>query len=319
MLPRLQANFIYFITGAAGFVGSNVLRSLLADGQIVHILLKKETRSWRVEELLLNENVHVHFGSLENKKFLDELLSAIKPDVIYHLAARGAYSSQNIPDEIFQTNVDGTINLLEVAKKLPLKLLVNSGSSSEYGNKKAPMKESDSLDPDSFYAVSKCTTTQLCQLYAKNYHVPVVTLRLFSVYGPWEEPSRLMPKLMLALKNKKSIEMVSPMTARDFIYIDDVVGLYRNVELLSHFAGEIFNVGTGRQHTLKETTELAQKVSGVSIELLWEKMPAKSWDKSIWVADMSFTHQSLKWQALTSLEMGLSRMWQWFAAHHRFY
>jgi len=312
---------IYFLTGAAGFVGANLLESLLADQLEVHILLKKESKTWRIDHLLSHAHLHVHFGSLENRDDVQELIKKVQPTVIYHLATRGAYSTQNEAEQIFETNLNGTLYLLEAASQLKshLKLFVNTSSSSEYGTKPSAMKESDLLEPDSFYAVSKTAATLLSQLYAKKYEVPVVTFRLFSVYGPWEEPTRLMPKLLQSLKIGKDLEMVSPETARDFIYIGDVIELYRKVELLKKFPGYIFNVGTGKQSTLKEVTEFAKNASGKSINFLWQKMPAKSWDKNIWVADMGFAQQTLNWEAHTTLEKGLQEMWRWMNDNDRFY
>ncbi len=319
MVTQLPQSERYFVTGAAGFVGANLLESLLQDNQEVHILLKKDTKTWRIDHLLSHSKLHLHIGTLEDKTLISELLKKVQPTVIYNLATRGAYADQNQAEEIFKTNLFGTQYLLDAARELKLTLFVNTSSSSEYGKKDLPMKESDVVEPDSFYAVSKSAATQLCRLYAEKHHVPVVTFRLFSVYGPWEEPGRLMPTLLSALRHSKSLEMASSETARDFIYIDDVVELYRKIEVLEKYPGYIFNVGTGTQSTLKRVTEVASRISDKSIEFQWQKMKAKTWDKNTWVAEMSFTERTLDWRAETSLEAGLKKMWNWMSDHSRFY
>ena len=303
---------IFLVTGAAGFVGSCMVRELLKQGKHVHILLKKETNTWRLQDVLQNKNLHVEFIHLLEKEKLEKYVKKIQPQVIYHFAARGAYASQNNVKDIVETNILGTWNLLEACKDIPYTLFVNAGSSSEYGFKEKPMSENDRLEPNSFYAVAKSAATYLASYLAKSMQKPIVTLRLFSVYGPYEEPTRFFPQLLESFRMEKQMQLVNPHTARDFIYVDDVIDLFQHVEDLSQQSGKYFNVGTGNEYTLQQVVDIAERVLGKKLDAAWGSFPEKAWDTSHWVADMTKTHAELGWHAQYTLESGIQKMWEWY-------
>jgi len=248
----------FLITGASGFIGSVILRKLLEQNQIVHLILRKNSKTWRINELL--DKVTVHYSDLSDLKELTRIVEKIKPNVIYHLATNGAYSYQKKADDIIKTNILGTWNLLQASENIPYELFVNTGSSSEYGFKNYAMRETDLVEPASYYAVTKCAQTLLCSHIAKQEKKPIVTIRPFSVYGPYEEPKRFFPTLMNALYFKKSMNLVDPETARDQIYVDDIAEAYLKIEELKKNPGEYFNIGTGVQSTIKDVVDIAVKV-----------------------------------------------------------
>jgi nucleoside-diphosphate-sugar epimerase len=151
---------------------------------------------------------------------------------------------------ILDVNVLGLWNLLDACNEVGYELFVNTGSSSEYGKKQYAMRETDQLAPDSFYAVAKAAQSLLCQHCSNSSDRPIVTFRLFSVYGPYEEPGRLFPNIMRAVIEGHSLNMVTPDTARDFIYVEDVVRAYLMIDKLKQLRGEVLNVGTGVQTSL---------------------------------------------------------------------
>lgn len=313
-----------FLTGAAGFIGANLLRRLLQEKKSVHILLKQHTDTWRIADLLSDQNLHLHIGTLTDEGKLLPLLLSISPQVIYHCAARGAYSDQDNVEEIFSTNTIGTLHLLEAARHFPLQLFVFTGSSSEYGTpvfheseNSFAMQEKQLCQPDSLYAVSKLAASHLCQQYARQFDVPTIVLRLFSVYGPWERPSRLLPTLLSAAESGNSVEMAEPETVRDFIYVDDVVELCLQVEKLKKQVGNIFNVGTGVQTNLAKVCETVEKITQKSLQIHWHAFPSKRWDKQHWYANMKETHETLQWKASESFESGLQKMWEWQLARSK--
>ena len=187
----------YLITGASGFIGSVLLRKLIEQKKEVHLILRKESDIWRIRDLL--NKVTIHYSDLFKIQELTSIIQTIKPNIIYHLATNGAYSYQKDANQIIQTNILGTWNLLQACNVINYDLFVNTGSSSEYGFKQYAMRETDLLEPTSYYAVTKCAQTLLCSHIAKQEKRPIVTLRPFSVYGPYEEPKRFIPTLMKSL------------------------------------------------------------------------------------------------------------------------
>jgi nucleoside-diphosphate-sugar epimerase len=308
---------VYLITGATGFIGSCLLRELINKNEKVHIILRKKANLWRIKDILGQTNIH--FNNLSNLDKLSKLIKKIRPNIIYHLATYGAYSSQNDANLCIKTNVQGTWNLLRATADIDYELFVNTGSSSEYGFKTSPMKETDLLEPASYYAVTKSSQTLLCSYFAKVNNKPVVTLRPFSVYGAYEDGSRFIPTLLKSLYFHKKMNLVSPYITRDWIYVDDVVNAYLSVNKLSKYGGEIFNIGTGTQKTIKEVVELAVKVTAEKTTFKWKGMKNRIWDTDCWVADISKSARLLKWKPKVNLEQGLLLTWKWFKNNLRLY
>ena len=307
----------FLITGGSGFVGSCLLRRLVADGQEVHVFLRRESRMWRIDDL--KGRFIAHECDLLDHDRVVSMVGEIRPTVVYHLAAYGAYSYQNEADRILKANIDGAWNLLQACRGIDLELFVNTGSSSEYGFKKEPMKEGDVLEPASYYAVAKSAQTLLCSHFARSEKKPVVTFRLFSVYGPYEEPARLIPTLMKALDQGLPMNMVSPHIARDLIYVDDVVDAYLMVDRLKACAGECFNIATGVQSSMADVVRLAEEISGKMTEIRWSGMPSRSWDTEKWVADIQKAGTMLEWKSATTIHEGLAKTWAWFGSHRQMY
>lgn len=307
----------YLVTGSSGFIGSVLLRKLLGQNNDVYIIIRKNSNTWRINDLL--KKVIVFYSDLSDVSELTKIIKKIKPNIIYHLATNGAYSYQKDADQIIHTNILGTWNLLQACNMVNYELFINTGSSSEYGFKKFAMRETDILEPASYYAVTKCAQTLLCSHIAKQEKRPIVTIRPFAVYGPYEEPKRFVPTLMNALIFNKKMNLVSPTTARDFIYVDDLVAAYLKINELKNNPGEYFNIGTGLQSTIKNFVETAIKTTGKNIKLKWGSLENRKWDTDNWVADISKAKQLLNWVPKTNLEQGIKSTWTWFKKNQQFY
>ncbi len=307
----------YLVTGGSGFIGSVLVRRLVDHHKNVHLILQKHSNPWRIKGLL--HNVKIHESDLSQISDLTEIIKETKPTIIYHLASNGAYSHQKDADRIISTNILGTWNFLKACNSVDYDLFVNTGSSSEYGFKKHAMRETDLVEPASYYAVTKCTQTLLCSFIAKNEHRPIVTLRPFSVYGPYEDPTRLIPTLLKSLLLKRSMKLVEADVARDQVYVGDVVDAYLKIDEMKRNCGEYFNVGTGRQSTVRDIVELAVKITGKTIPLRWGTMKNRQWDTTSWVADISKARQLLHWTPKTLLEDGITITWNWFQKNSRYY
>jgi len=236
------------LTGGTGFVGANLVRRLLADGHAVHLVVRPERSLWRLAGI--RDDVKLHQASLEDRAAVERVVRRARPEWIFHLAAHGAYSWETDLDRILAVNLLGTVNLVRACLRPGFDAFVNAGSSSEYGFKKRAPTEREWVEPNSHYAIAKVAATHFCRFTARSERVSIATLRLYSVYGPWEEPGRLMPTLIVQGLAGRLPALVEPRIARDYVYVDDVCdafvraaakpGIFDNVDgikFLSHQAG----------------------------------------------------------------------------------
>ncbi|HSW90169.1 MAG TPA: NAD-dependent epimerase/dehydratase family protein [Patescibacteria group bacterium] len=298
------------ITGGTGFVGANLARVALHKNYNVHLLVRDTYKSWRITDI--QKDLHLHKVSLTDEKQLITLFKKIRPNWFFHTAVFGAYSAQTDLAEMLQTNILGTTALLNAAKSVGFDAFINTGSSSEYGYQDHPTKESDWIDPNSHYAVTKAFTTQLCRFESLQNKLPITTLRLYSVYGPYEEPARLMPTLVRAALQQKLPPLVDPTIARDYIYIDDVVRAYfiSATKAKQHF-GSVYNVGTGKQTSLRQLVTKISKITPINEKPVWRSMEKRMWDTSIWVSNSNLIEKELGWKAKIEVEEGLKKMLVW--------
>ncbi|MDE2025336.1 MAG: NAD-dependent epimerase/dehydratase family protein [Patescibacteria group bacterium] len=307
-----------FITGASGFVGANIARACIKKGYQVHILLRDKKHIWRLEQIL--PKLTVHQGSLLDQSSLKRIFRKIQPEFIFHLAANGAYSTQNDLEKIIATNIEGTKNLLLASADIPYSCFVNTGTSSEYGFKNKPMKETDSCNPVSYYAFTKLAATQMCKIFAVQHNKPIITFRLFSAYGPFEEPARFVPTIVKNLFTKAPIQLTPGKQRRDFVYITDVVNAYLSIiKRTPKLQGEIINLGTGREYTNDEVVHHLFKVTKEKTPVEKGTFPKRTWDTSHWVASRVKAAKLLDWKPKFTLDKGLADMYAWYAKNRHYY
>jgi nucleoside-diphosphate-sugar epimerase len=306
------------ITGASGFVGSCLLREIINRFAKANtfIFLRKNSKTWRIKDLL--DKTKVLEVDLLDKNRVKTALSKIKPDIIFHLAAYGAYPAQNSLEDAIKANILGMTNLLTSLEKIDFRLFVNTGSSSEYGYKSKPMKETDFLEPASFYAATKASATMIGYTFGVLNRLPIVTLRLFSVYGPYEEPGRFIPTAVISALEGRDINVVRG-PKRDFIYVKDVVDAYLSCLELKDFDHRIFNICSGSQTSIEKAAKTIVKLTNSSSKInvgTYEKRP---WDTNYWVGDNTLAKKILKWEPRYDFEKGLYESIKWFSKNTRFY
>jgi nucleoside-diphosphate-sugar epimerase len=301
------------VTGATGFVGANLTRRLLRDGHEVHLLLRPGHAPWRVKAI--RDDVHMHIAELGDRAGLRRLVSLVKPDWIFHLAVYGAYPAETDCRTMVDTNILGTINLVEAAVSVGFEAFVNTGSSSEYGPKDHAPSETEWLDPNSDYAVTKASATLFCRQTARARGVSIPTLRLYSAYGPYEQPTRLIPTLVVKALDGALPSLVDPSVARDFTYISDVCDAYVLAASRGGTdAGAVFNIGSGQQTTIRQVVDLVRRKFGLADEPRWGSMPRRAWDTATWVADNENARRELGWVPSIGLDSGLDLMSEWLQA-----
>ncbi len=298
------------LTGGTGFVGANLARWLLREGYELHLLVRARYNPWRIADI--QDALRLHVVDMSDAPALAALLAAIHPEWVFHLAAHGAYSWQRDVQQIVQTNVVGTVNLLHACLEQGCEAFIHTGSSSEYGFKDHPPAEDTWLEPNSYYAAAKASATLFCRHAAQEHDAHVVTLRLYSAFGPYEEPGRLLPTLVRRGLAGDLPPLVNPDIARDYVYVDDVcAACVLAAQRTDLPRGAVYNVGTGIQTSLREAVAVARRVLSIAAEPQWGTMPDRQWDTTVWVADNTAIRRDLGWQPRYSFEQGLRALIDW--------
>jgi len=305
------------ISGASGFIGANLTRRCIRDGFDVHLLLRQGYKNWRIDDIV--EHCTTHILNFHNLKELQSLFKETQPQWVFHLAAFGAYSTQKNFENMVQTNIVATNHLLEVALEYDCESFINVGSSSEYGYKDHAPKEDEWIEPNSHYALTKSYGTMYCRHISLEHKVHFMTLRPYSIYGPFEEPKRLIPTIIINGIKGTLPPLVSPQTGRDFVFVDDFVDacIVAANSKPKEF-GKIYNVGSQTQTTLEEVVTLIKDLFPIKDKPQWGSMERRIWDTNVWVSDSSKIHQELKWQAHHHFKEGIQKTIQWFQENPSF-
>lgn len=307
---------VVLVTGATGFVGANLARRLVLDGHRVHLLVRKRTNQfpWRISEI--NDQVELNFYNPSEPDSVDRIFAEVKPQWVFHLAAHGAYSWQQDKAQILESNYILTSRLLDAAVEHGCESFINTGTSSEYGQKDHAPKEDEPLNPVSYYAATKAGATHLCRFIAGAHNINMPTLRLYSCFGPYEQPNRLMTNIVACGHDGRWPKLVDENCAHDFVYVEDAVDAYmlaaKRKLTPNCDPGAIYNVGTGIQTTLKEVVRIAAPLMKIDAKPTFGSMPNRSWDAEVWVCDHTKITEELSWRPQHSFEDGLKKMVEWY-------
>jgi dTDP-glucose 4,6-dehydratase len=301
-----------FITGGTGFIGSHLADALVKKGAKVFIYTRFEAVDTFEAVRHLLPNVKIIWGDLTDYDGIQKALKEAEPNVIYHAGAvtRVPYSFER-PFDTLNTNITAILSLLEYCKDNEVERIINFGSSEQYGNtdvKYIPFKEDAPLVAGSPYAASKICCDNLCQVYYKSYEIPVVMARVFNTYGKKHYDTRnVIEKTIEQALTKDVIELGTPKPTRDFTYIDDVVEAYLILGSDKKAVGEIFNVCSGKEYTIKETVETIIRLAGRNVRVKWDAFPPRP--NEVWrlCGDNTKMEKFFGWEPRVSLEEGLKR------------
>ena len=307
------------ITGAGGFIGANLVHDLINTKDQIHILIRKESNLWRLNNII--SKCYVHFVDISKIKEVENVISEIKPETVYHCATYGVYPNQKDTQKIDQTNLIGTKNLVSsLAKNTDLKRLVNLGSVFEYGSKLGLIKETDSTQGLDHYGKSKILQTKIIEDLSQQHNLPAVTLRIFTAYGNFEEPGRLISDIMVAIIKKNPIKILSSSSIRDFIYINDVIDALKKISVKPGINGEIFNVGSGRASSVENIVNLVCNITDTDSEVIWQDKNDREHDKAGTKGYANIQKiEKIGWEPKTSLEDGLEKTYEWFKKNIEYY
>jgi dolichol-phosphate mannosyltransferase len=308
-IRRLQGPIL--VLGSSGFLGANLLRALLKVRMDAFGTTTRKP-AWRLAGLP-EEQVKVVDLLVDSN--LDALLAEARPQTVFNCVAYGAYSFETEPELIYQTNFNFTTRLLQRLESKAIACYVHSGSSSEYGDNAASPTEQAPLAPNSDYAVSKVAAANLLHYYGKRRKFPCANLRLYSIYGPLEDASRLIPAVIRAGCEQSYPEFVNPSISRDFVYVNDVVEAFVDtaLKLSPDLYGDSFNIGSGTKTTIGEVAGTAKELFGIARHPTFS-MPERRWDVQDWFADPRKALDQLGWRANTSFRDGLRATAEWYQA-----
>ena len=310
----------FLVTGGAGFIGSHVCERLLHAGHAVWAFddlnpfydPQIKRANLRDIQSLAKPFEFIH-GDLTDATAVEELFREVKFDQVIHLAARaGVRPSLQEPALYQRVNVEGTVNILEAARKTGVKKLTIASSSSVYGvNAKVPFAESDPIfSAISPYAASKLASEALGHVYHHIYGLDIVMLRFFTAYGPRQRPDLAIHKFAQLISAGKPIPVFGDgSTARDYTYVSDIVdgilACTRNT-----FGYEVFNLGESQTVTLSRLIQLLEKALGQTAVL--DRQPLQPGDVPITYADISKARAKLGYQPRVGIEQGIPLFVDWF-------
>lgn len=300
------------VTGASGFVGANLFHHIARVRSDVYAVVMRE-KAWRLADV---SDAQVLAVDLNDAAATQNLVASIAPQTVFDCVAYGAYSFEADAPLIHQTNYLAMVNLVhQLAAQPSFSAFIHAGSSSEYGsNSNAPLEDAV-CEPNSHYAASKVAAAAFLRYMGREQHFPCANLRLYAVYGPLEDTSRLIPNLLRQALQQQLPPLVDARTSRDFVHVDDVCAAFCRAALQMHpqLYGGSFNIGSGTKTTMADLAATAKHLFNIPAEPVFGSMPGRAWDLADWVSNPQKALQILAWQAAISLETGLKSSAVWVA------
>lgn len=308
------------LTGGSGFLGHHVVRALLERKADVSLLIQPHEKTWRLENI--GANIKVTKAKLTNREETQAAVQDVKPDIMIHFAGlMERRRNLSILDDLMDHHVDSTINFIMAADPQVTKLVINTGTSEEYGEQADPFTETLSIDPVSPYSATKAAATALATYLSKAIGVPVITMRPFITYGPGQLHDTLIPFLIKGVLQKSVVELTEGLQYRDFIFVDDLASCYLAViEKAETFSRpEIFNIGSGLNSRVRNVVEMiAQLLDGYDYLKIGAR-PMRLGEPPSMIADIQKAEELLGWRPKVSLRDGLRKTIDWWLEHDEFW
>lgn len=303
------------ITGGNGFIGSHLIKRLIDQGKNPVAILRPGSNRSRLQGL--ENKITIYEANIADDKTLQKIFDKVRPELVFHLASFGVYSytdhSPGIVSAVIETNIKGLLNVIYTAHSSDTKLLINTGTCFEYGSKVTPFDEDEKLSPLNPYGVSKMTGTFLAQMLSKTIRLPIVTLRPFTVYGPYEDERRFISTITKQCLSGKNLTLTKETIIRDYVFIDDVVDAYMcTAERGEDLSGEAINIATGIGNDLES---VARKIISLTrtkdIKIDKGAFPSRPGEVPILIGSPKKAQKLLNWKAKYTLLQGLKKTINW--------
>ena len=317
------------VTGAEGFIGSHLVESLLRRGYKVHAMVlynSFSSRGWLNEiDCELRRDLILFFGDIRDTQTIETAIKGCQS--IVHLASLITIPySYNAPTSYFDTNVRGTINVLQVARSSGVRRFIQVSTSEVYGSaQQIPISETHPLVGQSPYSASKIGADQAAYAFFASFGVPVVIARPFNTYGPRQSARAVIPAIMTQIiAGKKTVELGDTSTTRDFNYVNDTVeGLIALLES-NKGAGEVFNIGSGYEISINDLVGCISSVAGVDIAVSVdeERLRPRNSEVQRLCADNTKIRNTVDWLPVFTgrdgLCKGLDQTFSWLSSNPNF-
>lgn len=314
------------VTGADGFIGSHLAERLVALGADVRAFCfynSNGSLGWLDgAEPAVRNRLDVRLGDIRDARFVEESCRGV--DTVFHLAALIAIPySYTAPESFVDTNVKGTLNVLEGARRAGCRRMVNTSTSEVYGTPDSvPIRETHPLQGQSPYSASKIAADKFCEAYYRSFKVPVVTLRPFNTYGPRQSTRAVLPTILVQLlAGKKAVKLGRLDPKRDLTFVADTVEGFVKAAEVEGVEGEVFQLGTGQTVSIGELFDASCAALGVKARAIQEQERLRPDNSEVMVllSDPSKARSVLGWEALVSLKEGLRRTSVWLGKHIHLY
>ncbi|NDC90409.1 MAG: SDR family NAD(P)-dependent oxidoreductase [Acidimicrobiia bacterium] len=311
------------VTGADGFIGSHVVETLVKSGHDVRaFVLYNSFNSWGwldESEKSIRESINVFAGDIRDPHGVDKAVE--NQEVVLNLAALIAIPySYHSPDTYIDTNIKGTLNVLQAARRHNVKRVVQTSTSEVYGTAQyIPIDEIHPLHPQSPYAASKVGADQLALSFHASFDVPVGILRPFNTYGPRQSARAVIPTIISQLANKSKVKLGSLSPTRDFTYVQDTANGFLAAAQSDAIVGQTINLGSGFEISIKDTAETIAKLMNVKLELVDDEQRVRPENSEVerLHASIEKAKTVLGWQpqlrGLPGFETGLQHTIEWFS------
>ena len=305
------------VTGAGGFIGSHLTEKLVKDGNEVKAFVRYNSRNdWGMLEQLSNEvlnSMEILNGDLRDPYAVN---NAVKDtEIVFHLGSLIAipYSYVN-PREVIETNILGTLNVLNAAKENEIDKLVHTSTSEVYGSAQyVPIDEDHPLQGQSPYSASKIGADKIAESYFKSFELPVATIRPFNTYGPRQSARAVIPTIISQALMKDEIHLGSLEPTRDYTYVLDTVRAFIKIAESSRSVGKVINIGSNFEVSIGELANKIFSLLNKDVEIItdFERVrPKDSEVERLW-CDNRQAREVLEWKPKISLEEGLENVIEW--------